>query len=450
MSTQLKVTSIERYHLCDDTTQNPNVIGCELLVSGHVDRDMATSALREIAQRHPTIHARLKQRHWVLDPADVALLNWRVIESNSVEDLRKIDLDQGLATRFLLCREGDLTRIVFQTHHAMMDGGGGLQIVNDWLLAYHRISTRSDKPKSRETNPEILPARNDLRLLSRGFLSKLWIQPVAILGASKFLFRRVTAITEGLNQPGAAAEPSGFQVLCESLAVETVGRLKQEASASNATVNELILRAVFLGMHQFRRNHNLHERNEWLRLIIPMSMRDFADRRLPACNRATIVQLDRKDRDFADPAGMVGGLNCELGNIKSWNLERTFPLVVRMLSYLPGFLARSARKDVCRATSVVTNLGAPFERSKLERIGGKLRSGNLIVEDVGLIVPLRQQTPIGFALMRYNGQQKICMHFDPCQIERQHAAEILQEVVQCLKKGAVAEQRQPANIETGL
>ena len=38
-----------------------------------------------------------------------------------------------------------------------------------------------------------------------------------------------------------------------------------------------------------------------------MSIRDFADRRLPAANRATLVQLDRSDRDFADPEGMIWG-----------------------------------------------------------------------------------------------------------------------------------------------
>ena len=70
---------------------------------------------------------------------------------------------------------------------------------------------------------------------------------------------------------------------------------------------------------------------------------------------------------------------------------------------------------------------------KLERIDGKMRAGNLVVEDVDLIVPLRRQTPIGFALLRYNGQQKLCMHFDPLQIERSQAEEIMDLVCLYLK-----------------
>ena len=445
MSTELKVTSIERYHLCDDTSQNPNVISCELTVSGDVNVDIATSALREIADRHPMTFARLKKRGrkhvWVLGSSSLNELCWQQINpADSVAEWRTIQPDKGIPTRCLMRRDGELTHLSFRTHHAAMDGLGGLQIVNDWLLTYHRISCGTNKPRSRETSPEILPHRNDLRLLNRRFLARLWIQPIAMFGAIKFLMRTVRPVTGGVTGAGtssgsveststsAATSPSDFQLLQATLSAEVVEKMKTRAASAKATVNELILRSVFLSLHQFRKQHGLYRSGEWLRLLVPISIRDFADRRLPAANRATIVQLDRRDRDFRDPSGMMWGLNYELGCVKRWNLEKTFLLVMRCASVIPGFIARSCKKDVCRATSVVTNLGAPFERSKLSRIDGKLAAGNLIVENINLVVPLRKQTPIGFAVLRYNDQQHICMHFDPIQIERQHAEEILRMV----------------------
>ena len=107
---------------------------------------------------------------------------------------RIIDLKTGFPVRFLMQPLNDCTHLGFRTHHAAMDGGGGLQFVSDWLLTYHRISIGRDKPRSRTTDIGGLRHRNHLRLLNRRFLGTLWIQPIAVFGASKFLFRRVQPV----------------------------------------------------------------------------------------------------------------------------------------------------------------------------------------------------------------------------------------------------------------
>ncbi|MDG2012477.1 MAG: hypothetical protein P8J33_03170, partial [Pirellulaceae bacterium] len=336
MTTRLRVTSIERYHLCDDTPQNPNVIGCDLTVRGPLHLINATAALREAAGRHPMIAARLQGRYWYLDPADAQTLEWVVVADSGSEaggsdppgcDLRVIDLTQQLSSRFVLRKGKEVTHLSFRLHHAAADGGGGLQFVADWLLTYHRLSTASELPRSRETNISLLANRNHLKLLTREFLGKLWVQPIAILGAGKFLLRQVQAVVP-LRDAGQAPQVHDFQCLESSLSTEQVANLKRQATACNATINELILRGVFLGIHHFRKSQGLHQPREWLRLMVPISIRDFSDRRLPAANRASIVQLDRTDRDFEDPQGMTWGLNYELGNIKKWNLEKTFLLLM--------------------------------------------------------------------------------------------------------------------------
>ncbi len=145
-----------------------------------------------------------------------------------------------------------------------------------------------------------------------------------------------------------------------------------------------------------------------------------------------MVQLDRTDRDFNDPKGLLWGLNYELTNIRKWNLEKTFLVLVRCFSVIPGWIGRIAAKDICRATSVLTNLGNPFDRLKLQRVDGKLQSGNLILDDVKLVVPLRRNTPVGFATLRYAGEQKICLHFDPVEIDCYEAQVLMEKVFQYL------------------
>ncbi|MDG2014935.1 MAG: hypothetical protein P8J33_15630, partial [Pirellulaceae bacterium] len=124
---------------------------------------------------------------------------------------------------------------------------------------------------------------------------------------------------------------------------------------------------------------------------------------------------------------------------KKWNLEKTFLLLMRCFALVPGLVKRIAAKDVCRATTVVTNLGSPFERLKLDRHDGKLKSGDLLVENVGLMVPLRKNTPLGFATLRYAGEQKICVHYDPLQITAQQAQQIHQAVVRQLTESPGAD-----------
>lgn len=440
MTTRLRVTSIERYHLSDETPQNPNVIGCDLHVRGDVDLDIATAALRKVAERHPMISARLNGQAWDIDPSNADLLKWEICNASDSDlehgDLRIIDLADGLACRFIMRRHDAGAQLSFRLHHAAADGGGGLQSVADWLVTYHRLQTCSDRPKSRAMRPELLNQRNNLRLLSRAFISKLWVQPIAILGATKFLFRRVQPL-KPLDPIRSQKFPKDFTTLRASLSADQMTRLKQEAESADATINEMILRALFLALHDFRKAYGYHRTGEWLRLIVPVSIRDFSDRGLSASNRASMVQLDRTDRDFNDPKGLLWGLNYELTNIRKWNLEKTFLLLVRCFSIVPGWIDRIAAKDICRATSVLTNLGSPFDRLKLERVDGKLQSGNLLVEDVDLVVPLRRKTPIGLATLRYAGEQKICLHFDPVEVDHFEAEILLEKVVQHLTIPAV-------------
>ena len=446
MTTRYKVTSIERYHLYDGSDQNPNVIGCELVVSGDIDQDLANRALRETATRHPlTFSTLVNNRWWVADPASVALIQWEIVTEGGNDgeqaDYRQIDPAVS-PVRFLWKQLGDTVRLSFRAHHACLDGGGGLQFVLDWLLTYNRLFHDIEKPRSRETHPDLLHRRNHLRLLQKSFLGKLWLQPVALFGATKFLFRKVVPIDWSADKPNDSSRNDGqrtsdqspldFRLVEQSLDQQSVERLKQRAGELQVTLNELILHAVYMAIHDYRVHEGLHSKGEWVRMVIPISIRDFADRRLPATNRATIVQVDRNNRHFSDPKGLIGGLSRELGCIKQWNLEKTFLLAIRCFSVIPGFIRRSAEKDVCRATSVLTNLGAPLERMKLPREDGKVRSGNICVEDVGLIVPLRSQTPIGFAVLRYAEQQKFCLHFDPAQIEQKAAEQIMERTISWL------------------
>ncbi len=414
LSQLLPLTSVEQYHLADDSRRFPNVIVCDLIVTGKLDREIATRALRDTMARHLMASARLVSRGWrkpvwQLDPefAESHQIIDGPIESNF------IDLKSSLPGQLCVIDEGIRTRLRFRVHHAAVDGAGGLQFITDWMQTCHRLITGSDQPRSRTMDQTLLRRRNNLRLFSRQFISRLWIQPIAVMGAFKFLMRKVTPIVPLDLPAGETGAPASTVQLTIELDAEQINQLRNVATQRNVTINELVLQAVFRSIHQLRKERDWHSDGEWIRLVIPMNIRDFADRRMSAANRATVVPLDRTDRDFADHAGLLWGINYELGNIRNWNLEKTFLLILKWMSIVPGWINRSAKRRVCRATSVVTNLGTPLERVKLPTDDqGRLMVGNLLVEDVELTVPLRPLTPLGFAVMRYGNRQKINLNFD--------------------------------------
>lgn len=437
----LPFSAIEIYHLADDSQRFPNVISCDLIVRGPLDPDAVRQAVERTSRRHLMSCARVVKRRfrrpaWHVDPAHANDPRLLLAGDHPMH----IDLGVKPSGRLLVQSEGDRTRLCFQIHHAASDGAGGLQIVIDWLLSYHQIVSGGERELTRALDSSLLARRNHLRLFNREFLSRLWIQPVAVFGASKFLFRKVTPVVPAVESPIDCEKPAQVGEITVELNESEVEKIRLEAVANNATINDLVLRAVFLAIHGTRKQFGWYRKGEWLRLVIPMNIRDFADRRLPAANRATIVQLDRRDRDFDNPGDLLSGLGFELGNIRDWNLEKTFLLILKWMSLVPGWIRRSALKPVCRATSVVTNLGTPFDRVRLPTSAtGNLEAGNLVVEDIELKVPLRVKTPLGFAVVRYGNRQKINLRFDSGIVPAEVAGEIAARIRKILLEGPAGE-----------
>lgn len=438
-SRSLRLTSLERYHLADDRPDFPNVIACDLRVRGSVDRATAESALDLAVRRHRLAGSRLvtprfRGPAWDLGTPSLEPPRIRAIPAADApgDPVDAVDLSVQPSGELVIRDEGESTRLSFRIHHAAVDGGGGLQVVADWLLLYDQLSAGAT-PKLRDLAPDRLPGRNRLGFLTRRAITRIWIQPIAFFGAFKFLFRRVTPIAPTSHATSKEMRPAKG-LLSADIPSHNLELLRNRISDGRASINDLLMQAVFRAVHEVRKQRGWHVPHEWLRLVIPMSIRDWTDRRLPAANRATIVQLDRTDRDFESADSLVQGINHELTNIRNWNLEKTFLLVLRMVSLVPGWVKRMAANPVCRATTVLTNLGAPFERLKLTRTkDGQLQAGGLVVEDVDLVVPLRPTTPLGFATLRYGNRQRLSLHYDRRLIGDALAQELLDHVVRFLQ-----------------
>ena len=81
------------------------------------------------------------------------------------------------------------------------------------------------------------------------------------------------------------------------------------------------------------------------------------------------------------------------------------------------------------ATSVLTNLGRPFANSLLPRQDGKIVAGDIVLEAVEGVVPLRPHTCAGFALTTYADQLNIVLHYDLRVLTQNQAEDLLNTYV---------------------
>ncbi len=388
--------------------------------AGEFDLDIADQALRQTLERHRLAIARVdqRQRHWVFDSSLLDTIRFEQVSAEHVPIAVPINVATSGTAKFLWQPIQSGFKLHLVNHHAAADGLGGLQFVLDWMASYHNLRGGVPPVKLRDLDQQMMLSRNQLDLMSKSFLNQAWLQPIALFGATKFMFRRIAHFGSDVSGADSAADPVKWLPnptklinICLNQAESETYR--QLAEKHNRTINDFLLRDLFLAMHDFRKEQGIHRSGEWLRIIVPMSIRTFSDRRMPSVNRATIVQLDRSDKQLRDAAILVDGVSRELRNIKDWRLDKTFLLALRFFSMWPGLLKRVAQRKVCRATTILTNLGAPFDRTKLPCRQGKIVLGGAVLEDFELIAPLRPLTPVAFAASRYADQLKLSMHYHP-------------------------------------
>jgi len=166
-------------------------------------------------------------------------------------------------------------------------------------------------------------------------------------------------------------------------------------------------------LNEFRSNHNLATPGDWIRFAVPTNLRENGDRHMPAANVVSMVFLDRNDRDFADPDRLLRGINRRIRHVKYCRLGLLFVLSLPVLRLLPGGLGRQTPDFRCVATCVLSNLGNVFQNTTLPQKDGKLVIGDVTLDEVAFLPPIRPFTDTSFGLFSYAGKLNVTLQYDP-------------------------------------
>lgn len=459
----MPMTSIEKFFWFDDRPDYPHLIFCHLRVPGKIDETFARQAWQVAIQRQPfgdvdpvKVNGRWQ---WVLGPrgdggqnSSFATWNGTGFEyqtfptkppawSATEHPIRgKTGSNVDIRVWHELSNSNPAESDQFQSevwisvHHAITDGVGAMLVVNEWMVAYANLAggrpAESGLPR---LDARLLKRRNHLGLLNWRYLKHLWKQPVALFGAAKFVFRKTDELIPKKQTSRTSETPDKTvhfpSVIGSWISESQTSRMADVAESNIVMLNSVLLGQLYLALADWRTSQNCHSENDWIRIILPMNIRDVADRRLPAANRSTLVQVDRRSRDAEDLKKFYQLLDREISIIRGWQLDKIFLLAIGLLSIFDSWIKRAARNEKSRGMAVFTNLGEPFRKNERARLRNPESDSYIRLSDFNCVGPIRLGTPVNFSVSRHNEALRISLHYDSRVLSAEQADSLLRTYV---------------------
>lgn len=434
----LPLTCMEQLQWFDSSSKFTNQVYSRFRFDGKIDPESADAAARRVIARHPFLTCQVTEQNgklvWVQNPENIKPIRWDQPMDKTVGP-KPIQLGREVPWNVECRYDGDQTEMWFHMSHVIGDGLAGVQIISEWMKCYHQIVSASDSIKGfHRLDPSQLLRRNDLGLTSSAYLKNLWRQPIGLFGASKFIFRKPCPFQVDQVADADWDYESQPAIVGDWLDETSSRKLAEKANSMNVSVNSILVGLLMQTLENFCQKHP-DRISKWIRVILPINIRTFADRRMPATNRATVVQVDRQASDFTRE-DYFSGLNREIQIIRDWDLGKLFLIFIRSMLLFPGAISRAASNQKCRATAVFANLAEPFGRMGLPVEDQKMVVGNLKLHEFDFVGPIRHLMPVNFTSQRFLGRYRISLHYDCRVLPAENAAEVLSEFLNRLSSFA--------------
>lgn len=433
MTRTIPLTTFEEFLFWEDRPAYPWTCFIRLRLSGVPDRAALESALHRVLKRHPLLRSTIQTRGrrrplWVEAESPQPEVRWMEgPTAGAIPPTLPLDLRNEIGLRLLVVQGQGTSDLIVQFHHACCDGAGIFMFIGDLLIAYalERGET-SKRVRLPELDPQLLKRRGKYGLTPWKLLKMAPKQLIGLQGARQFLSRSPIPVLPHQTVPDDDPPPVGYPTTeCLTFSKEETSDLRETARRQRVTVNDVVARDFFLALRDWRNQLSVPEDDAWLRMMIPMNLRSPSDRMLSAVNVVSSVFLDRRGPDFCDPACLLKSVHEEMELIKRNRLGLTFVLSLKVTRLLPGGLKASVRKDKCTISSIFTNLGKPLVRSPLPKRDGRFVAGDVVLEDIDVVAPIRPYNCVTLAASIYAGRLSLTLHYDPRPVAAEQASDLL-------------------------
>jgi NRPS condensation-like uncharacterized protein len=437
----LHLTPFEHYMLIDDRPRYPMTFIVQLEMSGKIDREAFTQAVKQALLRHPLLTAIIgpgKQGKdcWIAATDSQPLLDWGAMnEPLKFAAGEFLDIRREIGLRIFVRHDEQRAVITTQFHHASCDGIGSYQYLGDLLYEYAIRTGDAKIQPPIELDPQRLKNRglasynlNNFRLPSGGY-QRLWDEAFQLMSRTNF------------ELVPAKRKPAGFTPAFPGIQSHTFDKteykqLRMAAQSKGQIVNDMLLAKLFETLHDL--NHQ--RRSLWKRnhacVMMPLNLREPADNDISCCNVVAHSFVRRSWRQIQDQEKFYQQLGNELLQIKHERHKiRFMHLLAGGQHYYPRTMKFCLKIKRCMATAILSNTGDPTRQfhANFPVENGALRCGNLLLEDLVGVPPLRPGTSATISIFSYRRVMKICLRCDPNQFSESDSRIVLDAFVDRLK-----------------
>ncbi len=440
----LALVPFERYMWLDDRPDWPMTGILCMEFRGELHRPAFEASLEEALSRHPLYWAHVRPARgglrWIAAERGDPPLDWAGWE----EPMRcarggAIDLRTEVGFRLWVRQGGGRARLAFLLHHCVSDAIGGMQLLGDVLACYAIRRGGGAAGKLEPPDPG--------RYRKRGTFEEPPPEPVSRWAAMRFTaaegWKWLTRPVSPLRAPREFGHPAEGPhevpgIHLHQFDAEQTQALRDRARAQGRTINDLLLRDLFLALRSWNAAGGRRKKDSkaWLRIAMPTNLREKADARLPAANKMGYAFLSRRPRDCDDEEALLAGIGEETEAIKHWRMGLAFLSGLEMAMVAPGAMRWIVSERRCAATAVLSNLGDPEWHfwSKLPRVDGLLQAGDVLLAGATGSPPLRPLTRACFVAARYAGRLSVNVRCDRRTFCPEAARELLASYVGRLER----------------
>jgi hypothetical protein len=442
----LPLVPFEHYMLADDRADYPMTFFLRLHFQGRFDRARFEAAVKSALYWHPLLAARVEGHvkartaslFWLDAAGSDPNVFWHPAGTRLECSQLYIDLfrEPGLRLRFF--ESDDTTELLAQFHHSCCDGLGALQFVETLLEHY-------DLPGPRQPPPG-WESRHTVRHQVGSPRGSAWGELPYWLGTGVSRIRRYLqvkpaplAVAQEESGDGGVAKIS-WPALCSHQFDESeTMRLRLAAKTRSVASNTLLVRDLFLALHDWNQSCGGDGSERALRVVMPVNLRDGL-RDLPAFNAVSLAFIDRCPRELADAELLLTGINREIGVAKDLRRGLAFLPALRILGKFPHGMCGRLRDDRCLGSAVFSNLGVVLAGTRLPGAGGFVQTGNLVLTKFEAAPPVRPGTLASFAASIYCGALTITLCYDAHRLTADAGRAILDLFVRRVRSSAMSPQ----------
>ena len=157
---------------------------------------------------------------------------------------------------------------------------------------------------------------------------------------------------------------------------------------------------------------------------------------MPAANLTSYTFLTRDINKWVSSDDLLSSIQAETQSIKSRRSGTKFMSLVAWASRRQRLLPYLAARNICLATVVLSNAADPSRRftAKFKRNAGRIVCGNLVLESISGVPPLRAKTRATFSISQYDRRVTVSLRCDPHCFTTDNTATLLELYMRRLRQ----------------